>query len=200
MLSECEWAEGWVYVYNINNTVGVKPEDLNPNLPELWMVLTSDLWPRPKPKPNPDTITITLDDSNPNLWSTLPLSPLTFFNRSNEVQHMGHVSEAAHCQLQRTWAEFCFKSVSVMWRHYGQTAWSSSWRDCVSDSCWSQLWSPRCSGPHCCSCDSGSWSADRTSSSFSRMSFSVSLSVPPVTKGMGKSVPLSLVSLLQVQE
>lgn len=36
-----------------------------------------------------------------------------------------------------------------------------------------------------------------TSSSFSRMSFSVSGSVPGGTAGIGKSVPLSLVSLLK---
>lgn len=61
---------------------------------------------------------------------------------------------------------------------------------------WSKLWAESCSWSWC---DSSSWSACRTSSSFSLMSFSVSVSVSatPGTTGMGKSVPLSRVSLLQ---
>lgn len=84
-----------------------------------------------------------------------------------------------------------------------QRASSAIWRKCVSGlgwgsecSWWSELYSESCLWSRW-QCESGSWSACRTSSSFSRMSFSVSLSATVGTTGMGKSVPLSLVSLLQ---
>lgn len=68
------------------------------------------------------------------------------------------------------------------------SGWGSEclWCVCLDSWSWSWWW-----------CESGLWSPCRTSSSFSRMSFSVSLSATPGTAGRGKSVPLSLVSLLR---
>lgn len=91
-----------------------------------------------------------------------------------------------------------------LWAGGTQRASSRIWSEGVSGSDWGSecsWWTELCSDlwswSWWCWCDSGSWSACRTSSSFSRMSFSVSLSATPGTTGMGKSVPLSLVSLLQ---
>lgn len=108
--------------------------------------------------------------------------------------------EATHRQPQKTWAQ------CAAWKAPGRTnqrasspfrseglsglGWGSEspwWSVLCSDS-WSRSW---------CRCESSLWPPCRTSSSFSRMSFSVSLSTTPGAAGIGKSVPLSLVSLLR---
>lgn len=100
----------------------------------------------------------------------------------------------------------CFKE-KLVWINCGAKAAQRASSDislcseCVSASGWSSKcswwWALLCSDSWSCWwCESGCWSACRTSSSFSRMSFSVS-SPTPGGAGMGKSVPLSLVSLLQ---
>lgn len=107
-------------------------------------------------------------------------------------KHELHVLHTEIILKQNLWAKDSQRASSFIWSEWvSGSAWGSEFSWC-SKPC-SDLWSWPCWWR----CDSSSWSACRTSSSFSRMSFSVSLSVTPGTTGMGKSVPLSLVSLLQ---